>query len=53
MVNAGIPRRWRDWVPLVICGEDIIWVVGWRIADPVKVTARTRQILCLEFELSP
>lgn len=50
MVNARIPRSWRDRVPLVISGEDMIWVVGWRIADPVKVTAQTRRVLCLEFE---
>jgi len=50
MVNSRIPRPWRDRVPLVVSGEDIIWVMGWRIAEPVKITSRTRQVLCLEFE---
>lgn len=50
MVNARIPRRWRDNVPLVVSGEDIVWVAGWRIADPPKVTPQTRRVLCLEFQ---
>jgi len=50
MVNAKISRIWRDRVPLVVSGEDIIWVAGWRIAEPVKVTPQTKRVLCLEFE---
>lgn len=49
MVDAKIPRFWRDQVPLVCAGEDILWVVGWRIAQPYRVTSKTRQILRLEF----
>jgi len=50
MVNAKISRIWRDRVPLVVSGEDIIWVAGWRIAEAVKVTPQTKRVLCLEFE---
>ncbi len=49
MVDAKIPRSWRDRVPLVCAGEDILWVVGWRIAHPYRVTSKTRQVLRLEF----
>jgi tRNA(Ile)-lysidine synthase len=50
MVDARIPRHWRDNVPLVCSSEGILWVVGWRIADWVKVTDRTKRTLLLEFE---
>jgi tRNA(Ile)-lysidine synthase len=50
MVDAKIPRSWRDRVPLVCSAEGILWVVGWRIAERAKVTDRTKQVLLLEFE---
>ncbi len=50
MVDARIPRFWRDRVPLVCAGERIIWVVGWRIDHRVRVTDSTRRVLRLEFE---
>jgi len=49
MVDARIPRDWRDGVPLVCSGERIVWVVGWRIDDRVKVTWSTREALVLQF----
>jgi tRNA(Ile)-lysidine synthase len=49
MVDARIPWSWRDRVPLVCSPKQIIWVVGWRIDDRVKVTSASRQILRLEF----
>lgn len=50
MVDTRIPRSWRDRVPLVCSPEQILWVVGWRIDDRVKVTEATKKILRLEFE---
>ena len=50
MVDAKIPVDWRDRVPLVSSDKQILWVVGWRIDDRVKVTNKTRQILRLKFE---
>ncbi len=52
MVDAKIPRDWRDRVPLVSSGKQILWVVGYRIDDRVKVTDKTKQILRLRFERS-
>jgi tRNA(Ile)-lysidine synthase len=49
MVDARIPRAWRDRVPLICAGERIIWVVGWRIDHRVRVTDSTRRVLHLEF----
>ena len=32
MVDAKIPKQWRDRVPLVVSPKGIAWVAGWRIA---------------------
>jgi tRNA(Ile)-lysidine synthase len=50
MIDAKIPRAWRQQVPIVCSPEHILWVVGWRIDDRVKVTDDTKQILCLKFQ---
>ncbi len=50
MIDAKIPNAWRQQIPLVCSPQHILWVVGWRIDDRVKVTDTTKQILCLKFE---
>ncbi len=50
MIDAKIPRSWRQQIPIVCSPEHILWLVGWRIDDRVKVTRNTRQILRLKFE---
>ncbi len=50
MVDAKIPRSWRDRVPLVCSPQGILWVVGWRIAERVRVKDSTRRGLLLEFQ---
>jgi len=49
MIDAKIPRAWRERVPVVCSPEHIIWVVGGRIDERVKVTKDTAEVLCLEF----
>jgi tRNA(Ile)-lysidine synthase len=49
MVDAKIPRSWRDRIPIVCSPQQIIWVAGWRIDDRVKVTEASKEILRLEF----
>jgi len=50
MIDAKIPRPWRQHVPIVCSPGQIVWVVGWRIDDRVKVSRTTKQVLCLNFE---
>jgi len=50
MIDAKIPQAWRGQIPIVCSPQHILWVVGWRIDDRVKVTPQTKQILCLKFE---
>ena len=49
MVDAKIPRSWRDHIPIVCSPQQIVWVVGWRTDDKVKVTESGEEILRLEF----
>jgi tRNA(Ile)-lysidine synthase len=49
MVDAKIPRSWRNHIPIVWSHQQIIWVVGWRIDDRVKTTEASKKILRLEF----
>jgi tRNA(Ile)-lysidine synthase len=48
MLDARIPREWRDRVPILASPQQIIWVAGWRIDERVKVTGHTRQVLRLQ-----
>jgi tRNA(Ile)-lysidine synthase len=50
MIDAKIPRAWRQRIPIVFSPSQILWVVGWRIDERVKVSEDTKQILCLEFK---
>jgi len=44
-INGKIPRRLRRKIPLLITADGrIIWVIGYRMADDVKVTGKTRRI---------
>jgi len=50
MIDAKIPSAWRQRIPLVCSPKHILWVVGWRIDERVKVTKETKQVLCLKFK---
>jgi tRNA(Ile)-lysidine synthase len=56
LVDAHVPRARRDTLPLVVAGpggDQIVWVVGVRIAEWARVRPDTRRILRLTFEPSP
>lgn len=50
-VDEKVPRDRRGQVPL-LCAADgrIAWVVGYRIAEPFKVTAATKRVLRIAFQ---
>ncbi len=47
-VDEKIPRDERDSIPLVLSGNDIIWVTGLRGDERFKVTEHTKRFLRLE-----
>jgi len=49
MINARIPQAWRNNVPIVSSPEHIVWVVGCRIDDRIKIAEDTEKVLRLSF----
>jgi tRNA(Ile)-lysidine synthase len=49
MIDARISKAWRKDIPVVCSPQQILWVVGWRIDERVKVTGKTKRVLRLEF----
>lgn len=50
MIDAKVPRAWRERLPIAASPEHILWVVGWRIDERAKVTDATKRVLRLEFK---
>jgi tRNA(Ile)-lysidine synthase len=46
--DIRIPRGERPYVPLVVSNREIVWVVGYRIAEPFKLRPETNRVLCLQ-----
>jgi tRNA(Ile)-lysidine synthase len=49
-IDRKIPRAERPYIPLVVSGEEIVWVVGHRIAESVKIRPTTQRVLRLRCE---
>ncbi len=46
-IDHKVPRFERPRVPLLVSGEMILWVVGYRIDERVKVTEKTKRVLAV------
>jgi len=51
-INNKVPRKERINSAVLLCGKKIIWVVGYRIDESVKITPATRQVLKAELFLA-
>ncbi|OPZ82375.1 MAG: tRNA(Ile)-lysidine synthase [bacterium ADurb.Bin429] len=49
-VDAGVPKRLRERVPVVLDAHGIIWLAGFRIADRVKMVSTTTATLKLDMQ---
>ena len=49
LIDHKIPRFERARIPLLLSGENIVWVVGYRIDERFKVTKETRRVLKATF----
>lgn len=49
-IDAKIPARYRDVIPVFTSGENILWVAGFRVADKYKVNKTTKRIVKIEVE---
>jgi len=48
-IDSKIPRETRGKIPLVCIGNEVVWIIGYKISDKFKVTENTRSILKLEY----
>jgi len=46
-VDEKVPRDRRDSVPIVLSGDDIIWLAGFRADERFRVTGKTERVLRL------
>jgi tRNA(Ile)-lysidine synthase len=53
LVDRKIPRPWRDRIPIVVDSAGILWIPGFRVAERVRLTGRTRASLRLEVAERP
>lgn len=51
LINARVPFFSRDDVPLLCDQEKIIWVVGVRLSNDVRITSDTKRLLVMRMEL--
>lgn len=47
-VSKRVSRFCRGFVPILVSGRDIVWVVGQRLSESCKVTPETRRVLLVE-----
>lgn len=47
LIDCKIPRAEREGLPLVIAGDEIVWVVGRQISHRCRITSQTKQALLL------
>ena len=52
-IDEKVSRLERDATPLVLMGEQVIWAVGHRIDERVKLTEESTQVLKIEFVPDP
>jgi tRNA(Ile)-lysidine synthase len=49
MINVKIPRAVRDRLPLIVSGDQIVWVAGFRVGQPFIVREDSKRIIKLTF----
>jgi tRNA(Ile)-lysidine synthase len=51
-IDNKIPKSYRDLIPILVDSEDqIIWIMGMRLDDRVKVNSDTKKVLRLKAKI--
>ena len=50
MIDEKVPREERESLPLVVCEQEVLWMVGGRINERYKITSDTRRVLELKYQ---
>ena len=49
MIDAKVPRDERAGIPMLVCGDEVLWIVGYTTSEPFKIHPGTRQYLHLRY----
>jgi len=47
-IDHKVPKIERPRIPLLVSGERIVWVAGFRIDERAKVTEKTKKVLVVK-----
>ena len=51
-IDNKIPKSHRDFIPILVDNEDqIIWIMGMRLDDRVKINSDTKKVLCVKIKI--
>ena len=49
MIDTKVPRYERDCIPLLVCQDEILWLIGYTTSELFKIKPDTRQYLYLRY----
>jgi tRNA(Ile)-lysidine synthase len=49
LINAKIPRMWRDRLPLLVADDALLWVTGLRLSESALVNQESEDVVYLRF----
>ena len=49
MIDAKVPRDARERIPMLVCGDAVLWIVGYTTSEPFKIHPGTRHYLHLRY----
>ena len=51
-IDNKISKGYRDLIPILVDNEDkIIWIMGMRLDDRVKINSDTKKVLCIKTKI--
>ena len=51
-IDNKIPKSHRDLIPILVDNKDqIIWIIGMRLDDRVKINSDTKKVLCIKIKI--
>ena len=50
MIDDKIPIEQRERIPLLVCGEEVLWMVGGRISEKYKISRSTERVLEVSYQ---
>ena len=51
-IDKKVPHGQRNRIPLLVCGEEIMWVIGFTTSEKFKTQTTTKRCLHLQYEKS-